>query len=320
MVRLTFGRGRTVGQKGGGPYAAVTTRCRGRAALRADAVVQRRWSGRCSNRRWTRVSRALQGAGSASTVAPVSPDSAGPPVSPGSAGPPVCAAPASAVSGASTTASRASSGAVVRVRPAGSVQVAVPSLASRTLQPGRLLHAVVTAAEGQQVRRLGRPGGPGTHVVKVAEPGRDRAAGEAAPAVAGADQGHEGGAGTVGSGRQVVCGVEAGSGEWVARRDRRTRPRGAAVADARVTASSPGGRRARCDATSSGSDGRAPCTSREVILASGAGVGPRARSPSAGTVSTTWTSTVALAGDEVGEGPAAGLLDRASRRPSVTSS
>ena len=171
-------------------------------------------------------------------------------------GPPARPAGSSA---ARTRDCRASRGAVVRSRPVGSVQVAVPSGARRTRQPGRLLDAVVSSAEGEQVGCGGGAGGPGSDVVEVAEPGGDRAAGEAAAAVAGADQGGELGAGPVGVGGEVVAGVEAGAGQRVARHERRAgvclRPATDAVElFGRWSRSQP--RR-----TSSGSDGRAPCTS-----------------------------------------------------------
>ena len=123
---------------------------------------------------------------------------------------------------------------------------------------GSLLDAVVAAAQGEQVVGRGGSGRPGPHVVEVAEAGCHAAAGEAAPAVAGADQRRELGAGSVGVGREVVVGVEAGAGERVARHERRpyrlaSLPLPAVAACARWS-------RSQSRRTSSGSDGRAPCT------------------------------------------------------------
>ena len=126
-------------------------------------------------------------------------------------------------------------------------------------QPGRCLMRWWRRHRVSRLRAGGGAGRPGPHVVEVAEPGGDRAAGEAAAAVAGADQRRELRAGSVGVGRQVVAGVEAGPGERVARHERRP----ASLARRGGTGRGSSGRWSRSQPrrTSSGSDGRAPCTS-----------------------------------------------------------
>lgn len=77
---------------------------------------------------------------------------------------------------------------------------------------GRLLDAVMAAAEGEEVARGRGTGRPGPHVVEVAEARRHRTPGEATAPVAGPDEGGELAAGPVGARGEVTGGVEAGAG------------------------------------------------------------------------------------------------------------
>ena len=205
-------------------------RRRASPARRSAALVQRRWVGvaRAGVRgggvggvrgvSWRWVSSALQGRAVATSVQ-AAPTASVTPSAGGVAGLSGGVA-SSTVSAVRTSDFRASSGVVVRSRPVGSVQVVVASGARWTRQPGGCL---MRWWRRHRVSRLPAAVGPvgqgltwsrSQNRAAIEQPGKRQRPSRAL------DQCGEWGAGSVGVGGQVVIGVEAGTGQRVARHER----------------------------------------------------------------------------------------------------
>ena len=149
---------------------------------------------------------------------------------------------------------------MVRSRPVGSVQVAVPSGARWRRQPGRCLMRWCRRHRVSRLRAAVRPVGQGRtwsrsqNRAAMEQPGKRQRPSRAR------DQCGELVAGSVGVGGEVVVGVEAGPGEWVAGHERRAGSLRCARAW-RVVGLWAGGRAASRGGRAAARTGGRPCTS-----------------------------------------------------------